>query len=189
MISKIILVDEQCIYNNIDYWTAKAASDIQNFSEHVFTDVFGNKITTAELVSMEEFENSSRCNFVKQIKDLSYQVQYNIDVGKEFIALFREEFVRTPLKEMTSLDIAQKTANLIPLILTGSFREACDLLRLYEPDEFMTRERIDKYIAMLTSADAIDYNYEETNTEESTTVSETEEENVVENFTEELEEN
>lgn len=181
-----VFANNDCIYKNKSFWTRDFENILNDYNTKEIKDIFGNK------VNLEDF----KYDYAKISKEalhlennISSQIQYNIDVGKEFISLFREEFVRTPLKEMTSLDIAQKTANLIPLILTGSFREACDLLRLYEPDEFMTRERIDKYIAMLTSADAIDYNYEETNTEESTTVSENEEENVVENFTEELEEN
>ena len=43
------------------------------------------------------------------------------------------------------------------LVLEGAFREADQLLSNIEPNEFLTRERLDKYIAMLHSADAITY--------------------------------
>ena len=151
--SIVVFSDDTCIYHNKAFWTARTSDAPEYYEQHEIKDIFGN------IVPFDTYYNQFSNNeyAMSELSSIADEVKYNIDTGKEFIAPFREEFVRTPLKEMSSLEIAQKTASLIPLILTGSFREACVLLSAYEPDEFMTEERIQKYIAMLTAADVIEY--------------------------------
>jgi hypothetical protein len=59
------------------------------------------------------------------------------------------------------LQIAQKLLAVISLVQTGSFREAKAVLKTVENDEFLTKERIQKYIDMLDAADSIEYATEE----------------------------
>lgn len=78
-------------------------------------------------------------------------------IGNEFISLFREECVNGDLGPLNGLDIATKTANVIPLVMTGSFKEASYVLAHITPDVFLTTELLTKYKNMLLSADAITY--------------------------------
>ena len=61
------------------------------------------------------------------------------------------------MTEYTAIDFANDIGKISMLVMEGAFREAALLLSTFEPNEFLTRERLDKYIAMLHSADAITY--------------------------------
>ena len=103
---------------------------------------------------MEANTNKER---ILAIDGIAGEVDYNIEIGNEFIALFREECVKTDFKTITPLQIAQKLSAVIGLVQTGSFREAKQVLQTIENDDFLTPERVSKYIAMMESADAIEY--------------------------------
>ena len=100
---------------------------------------------------------NSNISRISSIDGLAGEIDYNITVGNEFIALFREECVKTDFKGITPLEIGIKLAPVISLVQTGSFREAKQVLQSLETDPFLTEERIAKYIAMMDSADAIEY--------------------------------
>jgi hypothetical protein len=91
------------------------------------------------------------------IDGIAGEIDYNMTVGNELISLLREECINTDLEEVTPLQIAAKTAQIIPLLQTGSFREAGQLIDTFEPDEFFTVERLAKYEDMLAAADVIEY--------------------------------
>lgn len=155
-ISRITYVDGNCVYNNKEYWTKTAVQNPltpENFEEHEVLDFLGNTVTYDRYI--DEFNNN--INRLSVLDGLAGEVEYNITVGNEFIALFRELCVITPLEEITPLQIAEKTANIIPLILTGSFKEAIVLIQHLDVDEFFTEERLNLFINMLKSADSIDY--------------------------------
>jgi hypothetical protein len=151
--SRIVSVDGIVIYNNKSFWVDKAHALVDNYTEHVVLDNLG------EAVSKERFitEWRNNCTRLQSVIDSASQVQGNMTVGFEFIALFREECITLDLGGVTPLTIASKTEKLIPMLITGSFREAQYLLTTIEVDTFFTQERLDRYSAMLASADVIEY--------------------------------
>lgn len=158
-ISRIVYVDGKCIYNNKQFWKIDVYKDniLENFEEHEILDFMGLPVHKDRF----EIELNSNITRLTEIDGLAGEVEYNITVGNEFISLFREECVKTDFKSITPLEIATKLAPIISLVQTGSFREAKQVLQTIENDDFLTPERIQKYIAMMESADVIDYATEE----------------------------
>ena len=152
-ISRIVYVDGECVYNNKDYWTKSAPTIIEEFNEHEVLDFMGLPVDYYRFVT----EMNSNASRIAAIDGIAGEVEYNITVGNEFISLFREECVKTDFKSITPLQIAQKLSAVIGLVQTGSFREAKQVLQTIENDDFLTPERVSKYIAMMESADAIEY--------------------------------
>lgn len=158
-ISRIVYVDGKCIYNNKQFWKIDVYKDniLENFEEHEVLDFMGLPVYKDRF----EIELNSNITRLTEIDGLAGEVEYNINVGNEFISLFREECVKTDFKSITPLEIAQKLAPIISLVQTGSFREAKQVLQTIENDDFLTPERIQKYIAMMEAADVIEYATEE----------------------------
>lgn len=159
-VSRITYVDDKCVYNNREYWTKTAVENpltLENYSEHEVLDFLGNPVTYDRYID----ELNNNVNRLVVLDGLAGEVEYNITVGNEFIALFREECVKTDFKSITPLEIAQKLSAVIGLVQTGSFREAKQVLQTIENDDFLTPERIQKYIAMMEAADVIEYATEE----------------------------
>lgn len=152
-LSRVVYVDNECVYNNKTFWTQTAPSIIEEFDEHEVIDFMGKKV---DLVRFEtEFNsNSSR---ISAIDGVAGEVEYNIEIAGEMIALFKEECVFTNFVGITPLEIASKLAPAYSLVLTGSFREAKQVFSTLEDDPFLTAERKQKYMDMLDAADAIDY--------------------------------
>lgn len=139
----VIFYNTKYIQNNF--------KELKQANMEEYTDFFGNTPTLEELNYMITFT----CDY--PINTLHEQIKYNVAVGTEFIALLREEFIYADLNEVTAFDILAKAPNILMAIMTGAFKEACVLLSRLEPDEFLTTERINKYIECLTSADVINY--------------------------------
>ena len=159
-VSRITYVDGKCVYNNKAYWTKTAAENpltLENYSEHEVLDFLGKSVTYDRYID----ELNNNVNRLVVLDGLAGEVEYNITVGNEFIALFREECVKTDFKGITPLEIGMKLTPVISLVQTGSFREAKQVLQTMEPDPFLTEERMEKYIAMMDAADAIEYATEE----------------------------
>lgn len=152
-ISRIVYVDDECIYNNKDFWTKKAPILLDEYNKHEIKDFLGQSVTLFRY----ETELNSNASRISAIDGLAGEIDYNMTVGNEFIALFREECVKTDFKGITPLEIGIKLAPVISLVQTGSFREAKQVLQTIETDPFLTEERIAKYIAMMEAADAIEY--------------------------------
>ena len=154
VVSRIVYVDGKCIYNSKSFWLSDTPAQIlENYSEHEVIDFLGNTVDELRF-KIEKDNNQSR---LAAIEDRAGEVCYNIEVGNEFIALFREECIFTDFETVTPLEIAQKLLTVISLVQTGSFREAKLVLKTIENDAFLTPERIQKYEDMLDSADAITY--------------------------------
>ena len=155
-VSRITYIDGNCVYNNKEYWTKTAVQNPltpENYSEHEVLDFMNLPVTYDRYI--DEFNNN--INRLSVLDGIAGEVEYNITVGNEFISLFREECVKTDFKSITPLQIAQKLSAVIGLVQTGSFREAKQVLQTIENDDFLTPERVSKYIAMMESADAIEY--------------------------------
>lgn len=157
-IPKIVYVDDKCIYNNKKYWTEDVykSNILNNYDKHRVVDAFGRN------VDLDTFktELNHLASTLTYIDGDPGNILFNMDVGREFVALFREECVQAKFTTTTPLAIFNKMASLgvISGIETGCFREiARDLLPMVPNDEFLTKERIDRYIQMLNSADAIVY--------------------------------
>lgn len=154
VVSRIVYVDGECIYNSKSFWLSDTPAQIlENYSEHEVIDFLGKPVDELRF-KIEKDNNQSR---LATIEDRAGEVCYNIEVGNEFIALFREECIFTDFESVTPLEIAQKLMAVISLVQTGSFREAKLVLKTIENDAFLTPERIQKYEDMLDSADAITY--------------------------------
>ena len=158
-ISRIVYVDGKCVYNNKQFWTVDVYKDkiLDNYEEHEVFDFMGLPVDKYRF----EVELNTNLTRLNSIDGIAGEVEYNITVGNEFISLFREECVKTDFKTITPLQIAQKLSSVIGLVQTGSFREAKQVLQTIENDDFLTPERVSKYIAMMESADAIEYATEE----------------------------
>ena len=152
-ISRIVYVDGNCIYNNKDYWYKQSSDILEDYDEHEVLDFMGKPVDKLRY----EQEMNSNISRLTLIDGVAGEVAYNIAIGKEFIALFREECIFTDFQTVTPLEIAQKLMAVISLVETGSFREAKMLLKTIEIDAFLTEERLKKYEDMLDSADAITY--------------------------------
>ena len=156
-ISRIVYVDNKCIYNNVDFWRNHCREILEDYESHNVVDFLGNPVSK-DRYNIELNSNQSR---ISAIEDRAGEVCYNIEVGNEFISLFREECIFTDFETISPLQIAQKLLSVISLVQTGSFREAKAVLKTVENDEFLTEERIQKYIDMLDAADSIEYATEE----------------------------
>lgn len=155
-VSRITFIDGNCVYNNKEYWTKTAVENpltLENYSEHEVLDFMNLPVTYDRYI--DEFNNN--INRLSVLDGIAGEVEYNITVGNEFISLFREECVKTDFKYITPLEIAQKLSSVIGLVQTGSFREAKQVLQTIENDQFLTPERVQKYIDMMDSADVIEY--------------------------------
>ena len=152
-ISRIVYVDGECVYNNKDFWTILSTVLLDEYDKHAVLDFMGQPVD-AYRYEVELNTNITRLN---SIDCIAGEIDYNMTVGNELISLLREECINTDLEEVTPLQIAAKTAQIIPLLQTGSFREAGQLIDTLEPDEFFTVERLAKYKDMLAAADVIKY--------------------------------
>lgn len=154
-ISRVVYVDGNCIYNNKQFWTIDVYKDaiLDNYEEHEVKDFLNQPVDKYRF----EVELNTNLTRLTSIDGLAGEIDYNMTVGDEFIALFREECVKTDFKGITPLEIGIKLAPVISLVQTGSFREAKQVLQTLETDPFLTEERISKYVAMMDSADAIEY--------------------------------
>lgn len=160
-VSRIVEVDGKVIYMNKDWWSKEAPSIIEDYENHKVYDFI--EVSKPEYerkpVSLDRFKREFNQNIdrINAIDGVAGEVDYNISVGSDFIALFREECIFTDFQSVTPLEIAQKLMTVISLVQTGSFREAKLVLKTVENDAFLTPERIKKYEDMLDSADAITY--------------------------------
>lgn len=153
-ISRITYVDDVCVYNSKDFWMSSQPDDIvTDYENHTVKDFLG------EDVGITRFQTEMNNNRTRlaDIDGRAGEVAYNIDIGNEFISIFREECILTDFTTITPLEIGQKLLDVISLVQTGSFREAKQLLGALSTDDFLTDERIAKYIAMLNAADVIEY--------------------------------
>ena len=154
VVSRIFYVDGECVYNSKSFWLSdRPAQILQEYTEHEVTDILGQSVNELRF-KIEKDNNQSR---LAAIEDRAGEVCYNIEIGNEMIALFKEECILTDFQGITPLELAAKLGKIFPLILTGSFREAKSLFLDLETDPFITKERKQKYIDMLDAADAIEY--------------------------------
>ena len=156
-ISRIVHVDGECVYNNKEFWLNGAPSILENYEEHEVIDFLGNQVDRIRF----ETEYNSNSSRISNIDGIAGEVEYNIEIGNEMIALFKEECILTDFKDITPMEIAAKLAQAYTLVMTGSFREAKQIFVAIETDPFLTAERKQKYIDMLDAADAIEYATEE----------------------------
>ena len=160
-VSRVVEVDGKVVYKNKDWWTKEAPSILEDYENHTVYDFLEVSKPEEERtkVSLDRFKREL-CQNVDRINEIdgrAGEVNYNIEVGNEFISLFREECIFTDFQTVTPLEIAQKLLTVISLVQTGSFREAKMVLKAVEPDAFLTTERLKKYEDMLDAADAITY--------------------------------
>lgn len=162
-ISRITYVDDVCVYNDKQFWTKDLTDILENYNNHRVVDILNQP------VSLRRFETEQKSNLdrIALIDGRPGQISYNMEVGKEFVSLFREECILTKFtkeSDTSPMIIFEKLTPVIAMLDAGAFREAKQYLAGYRQmlkDDFLTDERIDKYIAMLDAADAIEYATEE----------------------------
>lgn len=158
-VSRVTSVDGQIVYNNKDFWLKKAEDVFNGYENYMVLDILGNAVSR-DRFGIELNSNRAR---LAQIDGRPGQIDYNMMVGSEFISLFREECILTKFtkeSDTSPMIIFKKLDTVINMLQIGGFREAKQYLQAYRSqivDDFLTNERIDKYIAMLDSADAIEY--------------------------------
>lgn len=152
-ISKICYADGELIYNNATFWKTVAPQIYTDFGNHVILDWMSRP------VSELEFKNEFKANLarVSNVVTRADEVAYNIKIGAEFIALFREECITVDIGGQNGLSIASALSNVIPLIQTGSFQEAAYVIAHMTRNDFLTDARLNRYMNMLLVSDIITY--------------------------------
>lgn len=155
--------NKTCIYNNTKWFIENAENVMTNYESYKVIDILGKEI------GLDRF--GKEFNLIKDrlasIDGRPGQIKYDMEVGQEFVSLFREECILTKFTKESNTSpmiIFSKLATVISMLSAGAFREARQWLQSYRntiKDDFLTDERIDKYIDMLNSADAIEYATEE----------------------------
>ncbi len=164
-VNRIAYVDGKCVYNNKEFWSSDLSKFIAEYDKHDVQTILGDKETVNQARFISEYHNM--INKINAIDGRAGQIEYNMQVGKEFVSLFREECILTKFtkeSDTSPMIIFEKLTPVIAMLDAGAFREAKQYLQGYRAkikDDFLTDERIDKYIAMLDAADAIEYATEE----------------------------
>lgn len=162
-VSRIVYMEHggetTCVYNNRAFWTGDLSGILSNYSEYTFKDILGLEVNRDRFI-VEMNNNIDRLN---SIDGRPGEILYNKEIGSEFVSLFREECILTDFKKDSNTSpmiIFNKLATVIAMVDVGAFREAKQYLQSSKEsvlDDFLTSERIDKYIEMLTAADVITY--------------------------------
>ena len=153
-ISRVTLVDGQYVYNNKDFWQNQSHIILEDYSSHFVKDAFGMDVDEGRF----EIERRNNCTRLQRIDDTPSEVSLNIEVGMEFISLFREGCIKDSNKgSYTGLQIAQQMFGLIPLLITGSFKEGRQFLSAFERNDYFTDDVLNHFSAMLEAADVITY--------------------------------
>lgn len=152
-ISRVAFVDGSCIFNNKNFWTVGANAIFQDFENHTVLDAFYVPVPKDRFL-IEWQNNSTRLSC---IIDTPSEVAYNMQIGQEFIALFREKCIKEERADYSGLDIAIQMAGLIPLLQTGSFKEAIEFLAVFPRNTYFTDSVLNHYSALLVASDAITY--------------------------------
>lgn len=79
------------------------------------------------------------------------QIYANIQLAPVVIAVVREDLLQYPGGEATFM----KLAPIVSMLQVGLFFTASQAIKSVTPDEILTQERLDRWSAMLISADAI----------------------------------
>lgn len=158
-VSRIVYVDGKCVYKNPKFWSQNFTNFKNNYQSHKVVDILGQDIAL-DRFTLEDDQNKKA---IFKIDGRPGQISYNMEVGKEFVSLFREECILTKFtkeSDTSPMIIFEKLMPVIAMLDAGAFREAKQYLQGYRAkikDDFLTDERVDKYIAMLDAADAIEY--------------------------------
>ncbi len=87
-----------------------------------------------------------------------WQINWNIALGPQLVAVVRGEMLAESLTSMglSATSMLSKLQGVVGAIQVGMFKEAALMLKyVVVRDAFLTEVRINKYAALLTSADAI----------------------------------
>lgn len=162
-VSRIVYMEHNgertCVYNDRDFWMSDMSDILSNFSEYTFKDILDLPVNRERFV-VELNNNIDRLN---AIDGRPGEILYNKEIGSEFVSLFREECILTDFtkeSDTSPMTIFNKLSTVIAMVDVGAFREAKQYLQGYKAsllDDFLTVERIEKYIEMLTAADEITY--------------------------------
>lgn len=152
-ISRICYVDGVIIYNNKDFWLNSSQDIYNDFNNHTVLDWRGAPVII-ERFNKEMKENCDRLNMIADSAD---EVAFNIQVGHEFVSLFREECITSDIGNQSGLSIASSLSTVIPLVQIGSFKEAATVISTVPRNDFLTEALLTKYKNMLLSADIISY--------------------------------
>lgn len=163
IIPRVVTVDGNYVYCSKKFWMKEANDIFENYDAHEVKDILGQPVSKIRYSD----ETTEMINRIIRIDGRPGQIEYNMQVGKEFVSLFREECILTKFtkeSDTSPMKIFEKLTPVIAMLDAGAFREAKQYLAGYRQmlkDDFLTDERIDKYIAMLDAADAIEYATEE----------------------------
>lgn len=154
-ISKITFVNDECIYNNKTFWTQTAWKDeiVENYANYVVKDWLGNTIDSTRFQE-ELYQNNNR---LCSIDGQPGETNLNQIVGRELISLLMSEYSQTTTTTVDANTVATKCGNIASYLTIGSFALAEAYLSTIENDEFFTTTLVNKYLAMLKSADVFTY--------------------------------
>ena len=86
--------------------------------------------------------------------DIVNKIYANVILAPVILSIVRSDMINLPVEQ--GLSVLTKMKDVVDAVTNGMFNSASQLL-LYkvEPDEYLTRQRLDLYASMLISADAI----------------------------------
>jgi hypothetical protein len=154
IVSRICYYDGEVIYYNKNFWTGTAFSEVlNNFDNHTLLDYSGEKIDI-DRFKLELYSNS---DLLENLDGKAGEASCNRIIGNNIVSIFREECSNAILTTISVIELATKLESVFSLLISGAFKEAYSYLSSIATDEFLTTERINKYIAMLKSADQFTY--------------------------------
>lgn len=105
-------------------------------------------------------------NRITAIDGIAGEIAYDMEIGTEFIAIFREICINTEILRETGVSpmtIFVKLQTVLNMLTAGAFREAVmalEAIKETDTDVFLTAERLQLFIDMLSAADDIQYSTE-----------------------------
>lgn len=96
---------------------------------------------------------------VNDLTTYTNQVMWNLEIANQLIASVRGEMIEANLPSigLNGSILLSKLSYVIGAVQVGMFKEAAEMMSALERDDFLTDNRINRYVDKLTSADAISY--------------------------------
>jgi len=146
MISRLCKIDDEVVFYSPTLASRGGLyAELSNGTKIAY-DQSGNALSTDEAVKCLAIicDRQTGTNALEQIFA-------NIQLWPTVVAIVREDLLQYPDGE----GVFMKLAPIVGMLQVGLFYTASQTLQTFTPDEILTQERLDRWSAMLTSADAI----------------------------------
>lgn len=161
-LSRITHVDGKCIYNNAIFWLSDLNPILNYYGDHEVLDFNGLPVSKDRFI----VEMRNNINRITAIDGIAGEIAYDMEIGTEVIAIFREICINTEILRETGVSpmtIFVKLQTVLNMLTAGALREAVmalEAIKETDTDVFLTAERLQLFIDMLSAADDIQYSTE-----------------------------